>query len=111
MPVTGRQSPAADHRLVAGGFSINPPMPEHPSTHKIVWLSRLKPLIGRTIVDIRYLEEEECQAMGIHHSPLVLQLADGTLLWPMADPEGNDGGALFIQPSKNSTLPECAPCL
>jgi hypothetical protein len=83
-----------------------------PESLKIVWLARLKPLIGRTIVDIRYLDPEECAAMDILHSPLVLQLADGTLLWPMADPEGNDGGALFIQPAnKKSHLPECAPCL
>jgi hypothetical protein len=89
--------------------AIDPYMPE--SNLKAVWLARLKPLSGRTIVQIRYLDEEECQAMAIHHTPIVLQLDDGTLLWPMADSEGNDGGALFIQPSKTSTLPECAPCL
>ena len=84
-------------------------MPE--STTKAAWLAKLKPLIGRTIVAVRYLDEDECQAMFIHHTPVVLQLDDGTLLWPMADPEGNDAGALFIQPPKTSTLPECAPCL
>ena len=85
-------------------------MPE--PTLKAVWLAKLKPLIGRTVVEIRYLDEEQCKAMALPHTPVVLQLDDGTLLWPMADPEGNDGGALFIQPaSKKSNLPECAPCL
>ena len=76
-----------------------------------LWLARLKPLAGRTIVAVRYLDHEECRLMAIHHIPVVLQLDDGTLLWPMSDPEGNDAGALFIQPPKTSTLPECAPCL
>ena len=76
-----------------------------------VWQARLQPLVGRTIIAVRYLEEDEQLAMAIPHTSVVLQLDDGTLLWPMADPEGNDGGALFIQPAKTSTLPECALCL
>jgi hypothetical protein len=48
--------------------------------------------------------------VGIAHQPVCLQPDDGALLWPMADDEGNDAGALFIQSgNKTSALPAGAP--
>ena len=76
------------------------------------WAEKLKPLVGRTIVGVRYLDAGEVGLLGILHQPVCLQLDDGTLLWPMADDEGNDAGALFIQAgAKTTTLPEGAPRL
>ena len=74
------------------------------------WAAKLKPLVGRTIVGVRYLDASEVNLLGIVHHPVCLQLDDGALLWPMADDEGNDAGALLIQAgSKTGTLPEGAP--
>ena len=74
------------------------------------WAEKLKPLVGRTIVGVRYLDASEIDHLGIAHQPVCLQLDDGTLLWPMADDEGNDAGALFIQAgTKTTTLPAGAP--
>ncbi len=74
------------------------------------WAAKLKPLVGRTIVSVRYLHADEVTRLGIAHQPVCLQLDDGALLWPMADDEGNDAGTLFIQAgSKTSDLPDGAP--
>ena len=76
------------------------------------WADKLKPLIGRSITNVRYLDDQEIAQMGISHKAVVLTLDDGTLLWPMADDEGNDAGALFIQPgTKSKDLPTGAPRL
>ena len=74
------------------------------------WAARLKPLVGRTIVGVRYLDATEVSQLGIAHQPVCLQLDDGALLWPMADDEGNDAGVLFIPAgAKTTTPPEGAP--
>lgn len=74
------------------------------------WAARLKPLMGRTIVGVRYLGDPEIHQLGIARHPVCLQLDDGALLWPMSDDEGNDAGALFIQPGKKTaSLPDGAP--
>jgi len=74
------------------------------------WTQKLKPLVRRTIVGIRYLGAAEISRLGIDHQPVCIQLDDGALLWPMADDEGNDAGTLFIQAgTKTSDLPEGAP--
>ena len=74
------------------------------------WADKLKPLVGRTIVGVRYLDAAEISQLGIAHHPVCLRLEDGALLWPMADDEGNDAGALFIQAGDQTTaLPEGAP--
>jgi hypothetical protein len=78
----------------------------------VQWAEKLKPLVGRTIVGVRYLNASETGQLGIAHQPVCLQLDDGALLWPMADDEGNDAGALFIQTgTKTNTLPAGAPRL
>ena len=75
----------------------------------VQWAEKLKPLVGRTIVGVRYLNASETGQLGIAHQPVCLQLDDGALLWPMAD-EGNDAGVQFIQAgTKTTTLPVGAP--
>lgn len=61
-----------------------------------------KHLVGRKIVKVRWMSEEE--ADGWYSRPVVIHLDDGTLLYPSADDEGNNGGALFGQDSSGNDL-------
>ena len=63
-----------------------------------------KHLKGRTIVDVRYLTTIEMKGMGWHRKSIVLELSDGSLLFPSKDDEGNDAGALFGQSPDNKSL-------
>ena len=63
-----------------------------------------KHLKGRKIVGVRWLSPEECEDMGWYSRPIVIQLDDGTLLFPSQDDEGNDGGALFGQGPRGEEL-------
>lgn len=73
-------------------------MPNDTDKIKAQWIHRLRQLIGRTIIAVRYMTPEEQKLLGWHRSPVVLVLNDGTLLYPQADDEGNNAGALAIQP-------------
>lgn len=63
-----------------------------------------KHLLGKQIVSIRYLTEKEMGFMDWHQKPIVIQLNDGTILFPSRDDEGNDGGALFGQTKDGKEL-------
>ena len=63
-----------------------------------------KHLLNKTIKMVRYMSDEEQEAMVWYHKPLVIQLDDGTLLIPSADDEGNEAGALFGQDSEGEQL-------
>ena len=54
-------------------------------------------MIGRKIVNIRYLTKAEMEAeyWEGQEPAVVLVLDDGTLLYPSRDEEGNGPGALF----------------
>lgn len=52
-------------------------------------------LRGKTIVEARYLNDEEMKMMGWYKRPLCFFLNDGTSCILSCDDEGNDGGALF----------------
>jgi hypothetical protein len=54
-----------------------------------------KALVGRKIVAVRYMTEEELTDHGWERSPLVMFLDDGTAIYPSSDDEGNGAGALF----------------
>lgn len=64
-----------------------------------------KLLVGKKIVAVKYMDEEEQDALGWHASAIVLKLDDGTLLYPSSDDEGNDAGALFTTDDTTPTLP------
>ncbi len=54
-------------------------------------------MVGRTITGVRRLTEAEIEDMDWYAKPfetVVLQLDDGTLVWPQRDPEGNGPGVL-----------------
>jgi hypothetical protein len=65
-----------------------------------------KALVGKTIVKAEYLSKDEAwHAMGWHSRCIVLILNDGTALFPSADDEGNEAGALFTTIPDLETIP------
>ena len=60
-------------------------------------------LKGRTIVEVRYLNDEEMEMMGWYSRPICFFLNDGTTCFLSQDEEGNDGGCLFY--NENGVLP------
>jgi hypothetical protein len=62
-----------------------------------------KVLLGKTIVDVRYLNDKEMEMMGWHSRPVCFFLNDGTSCILSCDDEGNDGGVLFY--GANGVLP------
>ena len=54
-----------------------------------------KILLGRRIVNIKWMSEEEAEHNGWHKRPVKLMLDDGTVMIPQCDDEGNDGGAIL----------------
>lgn len=51
-------------------------------------------LLNRRIVEVRYLNPEECQRLMWDRTSVVLVLDDGTTVYAARDAEGNDAGAL-----------------
>lgn len=52
-------------------------------------------LKGRTIVEVRYLNDKEMEMMGWYSRPVCFFLDNGVSCILSADDEGNDGGVLF----------------
>lgn len=53
-----------------------------------------KALIGKKIVKVQYMTKKNAGDLDWYQRPLMLKLDDGSLIFPQADDEGNDGGAL-----------------
>jgi hypothetical protein len=51
-------------------------------------------LIGRKITAVRYMTDAEVKSFCWCNAAVVIQLDDGTLLYPQADDEGNNAGAI-----------------
>lgn len=54
-------------------------------------------LMGRTIIKVMYMNDKWASDLGFDEHmgrPLMLQLDNGTIIIPMRDDEGNDGGAV-----------------
>ena len=64
-----------------------------------------KLLVGKKIVETRYLTKEEAEQSGWYNMPLMIVLDDGTQLVPMSDDEGNDGGAIATSDKGLPTIP------
>jgi hypothetical protein len=62
-------------------------------------------LVGRRIVSVEWLSEEETRQLGWSQRPIIIQLDDGTIIYPMADDEGNGAGALGTTNPIAQTLP------
>jgi len=54
-------------------------------------------LVGRTIIGMRRLTDEEMETFGWLDNPMVILLDNGTFILPQRDDEGNDGGVLYVQ--------------
>jgi hypothetical protein len=64
-------------------------------------------LLNRTIVEVRYMTDEEANNLEFFHRGVALKLDDGTILYACKDNEGNDAGALhyFKDGDENTVLP------
>jgi len=87
-------------------------MPGTPTTRKGVrqkWVKEAERLLkGRTIVGVRYLDEEEIGSLAWHERAMVLQLDDGTIIYPGRDCAPNGPGTLVgnTRDGKAFLLPE-----
>ena len=62
-------------------------------------------LVGKKIESVRWMSDGEAKAMDWEHSrPIVIQLDDGSIVFPSQDDEGNDGGTLRGQGPKGESL-------
>ena len=68
-------------------------------------------LVGCKVIKVEYMKDEELDDLMWYKSPLcmLMQRPNGTKFWmyPSADDEGNDGGAIFTTIKKYP----CAPTL
>ena len=64
-----------------------------------------KLLLGKKIVNVRYMTKEEMAQMGWYVRTVAFQTEDGLWFFPSRDDEGNDGGALFTSDDEHSCLP------
>ena len=70
------------------------------------WIKKATVILkGRKIVDVRYLGDDELKLLDWNQRAIVLQLDDGTLIFPSRDDEGNGAGALFTTHDKLPTIP------
>lgn len=62
-------------------------------------------LKGKTIKTIRYMTEQEQEDHMWSHRALIIFFTDGSYIYPSADDEGNDAGALFTSDDELPTIP------
>jgi uncharacterized protein YaeQ len=73
-------------------------------TQEQVWTKKAQDVLkGKTIVEVRYLNDEEMEMMGWFKRPICFFLNDDTSCILSCDDEGNDGGVLFY--GSNGVLP------
>lgn len=60
-------------------------------------LNDARKLIGLRITEVRYMTAEECAERSIQHRAVMFTLSGGTVLYAMADDEGNDAGVLMAR--------------
>ncbi len=53
-------------------------------------------LVGRRITGVRYMTADEAEAFGWRYRPLVIDLDDGTAVFPIADEAMNEAAALLV---------------
>ena len=70
------------------------------------WTEKCKKhLVGKKIVQVRYLNKKEMDDLGWNQTPLVMFFNDGSYMFPSQDDEGNDGGSLFTSFKDLPTIP------
>ena len=63
-----------------------------------------KQLLGKRIIKVEYMEQEECDVYGWDSKPITFFLDDGTRVIAQKDDEGNDGGVLTCLTSKTEEV-------
>lgn len=51
-------------------------------------------IVGKTVKDVGFMRKEDQYDMGWGYRPIVIIFEDGEYVFPMADDEGNEAGAL-----------------
>jgi hypothetical protein len=70
------------------------------------WEKDIRPVLkGKTIANVRYMTEKEMEGLGWYSKALVIIFTDGTYMFPSADDEGNNAGALFTNIKGLETIP------
>ena len=73
---------------------------------KLTWEEKIsKQLVGRKIVEVRWMTKEEADESYWDHQPVLLILDDGTALCPMSDDEGNSAGSICHLGGECETIP------
>lgn len=62
-------------------------------------------LVGRQIVKVRYMTDAEQQDHYWSRKSVVIHLDNGVIIYPSADDEGNNAGAIFTTQGELSVLP------
>lgn len=74
--------------------------------YKKIWGKKAsQELVGKTIEEVRYLTDEEQEALMWYNSSLVIFFTDGSHIFPSQDDEGNGAGALFTSFKNLPTIP------
>ena len=61
-------------------------------------------LQGKTIKEVTWLSDDEMKETGFYKRPVVIEFTDGSFIIPQEDDEGNDGGSMYYQDEKVSTV-------
>mgnify|MGYP003114547808 FL=1 len=76
-------------------------------TNQQLWEEKARKLFeGKKIVSVRYMTKQEAEENDIEARPLCFKLDDGTIVIPLSDDEGNNGGAFqLIKKDQSYLLP------
>ena len=81
----------------------NPHSKESKQNREDYWNKKAESvLLNKKIVAVRYLTEQEQEILGWYSRCVVIELEDGTIVYPSKDDEGNDAGALYFQSDKDN---------
>lgn len=70
------------------------------------WINKIsKQLKGRKIIEVRLMTDEEQEEFDWDNKSIVIFLDDGKCLFPSADDEGNNAGAIFTSYEDLSVIP------
>lgn len=69
------------------------------------WNKDCQVLVGKTIVEVRYINDKEMNGLMWDRKSLAIFFKDGTYMIPSQDDEGNGPGALFTNIPDLSVIP------
>lgn len=62
-------------------------------------------LVGKRIKAVGYMTKDEAKSHEWYERAILIELEDGTLLYPSSDDEGNSAGSIFTTNEKQPVLP------